>query len=306
MSLAYISHQSCLLHDVGEDHPESPARLQAIWQQLQNSDIASSLQYYDAPPIDRELLYQIHDPSYVDTIFEQAPSEGILQLDPDTAMTPYSLDAALHAAGAVVYGVDLVMERKHGAVFCGVRPPGHHAERDHAMGFCIFNNIAAGVRYALDHWKLERVAIVDFDVHHGNGSEAILLDEPRALLCSTFQHPYYPYKGADTRNDHIINLPLRAGSTGRDFRFAVESWLLPGLDIFRPQLIFISAGFDAHRDDPLASLLLDEEDYGWITQQVRAVADQHAEGRIVSSLEGGYNLEALAKSVEAHLRALIQ
>ncbi|TAN78075.1 MAG: histone deacetylase family protein, partial [Gallionella sp.] len=232
MQTAYITHPLCLKHDMGAQHPESPARIHAIEDQLIASGLLDYLQRHDAPEATREQLLRVHDADYVDSIESAAPQHGIVQLDPDTAMNPFSYPAALHAAGAVVLGVDLVMAGKAENAFCNIRPPGHHAERARAMGFCIFNNVAIGVAHALAHHGLRRVAIADFDVHHGNGTENIFHDEPRVMLCSTFQHPFYPYCGADSGNDHIINVPLAAGTNGEGFRDAVTRHWLPALERF--------------------------------------------------------------------------
>ena len=304
MTIALISHNDCILHDMGSGHPECPERIGAINKVLTCGELASHISQYDAPLVSKQALYATHDKNYVDSIFASSPTEGMTQLDPDTAMNQYTLQAAQRAAGAVIHAVDLVMEDKHKVAFCNVRPPGHHAEYDRAMGFCFFNNIAVGARYALDKWNLERVAIIDFDVHHGNGTEDIFRNESRVTLCSTFQSPLYPYKGDQTVSDHIINIPLSSGCDGDGYRRVAEKAMLPKLDAFQPELVFFSAGFDAHKADPLAGLNLLEEDYAWITLKVKEIADQYAQGRIVSSLEGGYRLEALARSVEAHLNAL--
>jgi acetoin utilization deacetylase AcuC-like enzyme len=220
-------------------------------------------------------------------------------------MNPHSLSAALHAAGAVVLGVDLVMSGQSTAVFCNVRPPGHHAEHDRAMGFCIFNNVAVGAAHACQVHQLERVAIVDFDVHHGNGTEDIFRDQPNVMFCSTFQHPFYPNTGTEIDSDHIVNVPLSAGADGDSFRVAVESHWLPKLEAFQPELILISAGFDAHIEDDIAGLCLVEKDFAWVTAEIKKVADKYANGRIVSTLEGGYALSALGRSVAAHISALL-
>jgi len=225
-------------------------------------------------------------------------------LDPDTWMNPHSWEAALRAAGALVLGTELVMQGMAKNAFCNVRPPGHHATRNQSMGFCLLNNVAVGVAHALEQHGLERVAIVDFDVHHGNGTEAIFRDEPRVMLCSTFQHPFYPFSGADSGSDHIVNVPLPAGTTGAAYREAFAARIRPRLEAFRPQCVFCSAGFDGHRDDDLAQFALVEADYAWITLQVMDVAARHASGRIVSVLEGGYDLSALGRSVAAHLKVL--
>jgi len=303
--IAYITHSDCLLHDVGQEHPECPARLRAIQDQLISSGMELVLRQYEAPIAKRADLELAHDGDYVTSLFTDAPHEGVLMLDEDTSMMPKTLNAALRAAGAVVYGVDLVMAKEAKAAFCAVRPPGHHAERDRAMGFCYFNNIAVGAAYAIEKYGLERVAVVDFDVHHGNGTEHIFENEPRVLFCSSFQHPFYPFTGNDTKSDHIINIPLDAGTRGAEFRQAVTDHWLPALEQFKPQLVMISAGFDAHIEDDMSHVRLRETDYDWVTTALKSVADKYAEGRIVSSLEGGYSLSALARSVTAHLNALL-
>lgn len=305
MTIAYISHQDCRLHDMGDGHPESPLRLAAISDQLISSRLDVLMQALDAPLATPEQLCLAHDSSYVDSVFNLAPRQGSIQLDPDTSMNPHSLNAALRAAGAVITAVDRVMSGENHAAFCCVRPPGHHAVHDRAMGFCIFNNIAIGAAHALKQYSLTRVAIVDFDVHHGNGTEDIFHDNPSVLLCSTFQHPFYPYSGSNTDSDNIINVPLPAGTDGKAFREAFELKIIPALESFEPELIFISAGFDAHIEDPLADFRLLEADYGWVTTAIRHIADRHAGGRIVSTLEGGYALSALGRSVAAHINALL-
>jgi acetoin utilization deacetylase AcuC-like enzyme len=304
MQTAYISHPDCLRHDMGEDHPECPARLSAIEDQLIAAGLLPYLQRHDAPLAAIEQLARVHRASYIEEIRAAAPREGMVYLDPDTAMNPYTWQAALRAAGACVLAVDLVMAHQVENAFCAIRPPGHHAESARAMGFCIFNNVAVGVAHALEHHGLKRVAIMDFDVHHGNGTEDIFHDDPRVMLCSTFQHPYYPFKGADSGNDHIINVPLPAGTDGAAFRAAVSAHCLPALERFRPEMMFCSAGFDAHREDDMAQLQLVEADYAWVTEQVKRIADRHAQRRIVSVLEGGYALHALGRSVLAHLKVL--
>jgi acetoin utilization deacetylase AcuC-like enzyme len=305
MTVAFISHKDCERHEMGARHPERPARLVAINDRLMAVGLDELLRHYEAPAVTREQLARVHDEDYIDWIYAQAPKQGVVWLDPDTGMNEYSLSAALHAAGTVVKAVDLVMAGEAEAVFCSVRPPGHHAERRRAMGFCIFNNIAVGAAHALAAHGLKRIAIVDFDVHHGNGTEDIFREEPRALFCSSFQHPFYPGTGADTVSRHIINIPLPAGTGGDGFREAVEERWLGALDAAKPQLLMISAGFDAHAEDDMAMLQLVEADYAWITDKLKAIADRHAEGRIVSALEGGYNLSALGRSVATHIDGLI-
>ncbi len=304
MSVAYISSDKCMLHEMTEGHPEQPARLQAIREQLIKSGVYDKLHHYAAKPATRKQIEQVHDPLYVKAIHEKSPQEGLRHLNSDTAMNPFTLDAALYAAGAAIEGVDLVMSGEHKHVFCAVRPPGHHAEKKKVMGFCFFNNIAVGTAHALKNYDLQRVAIIDFDVHHGNGTENIFSDESRVLFCSSFQHPFYPYTRHETENDSIINIPLPAGTTGDSFRQAVRKHWLPRLHKFKPQLVMISAGFDAHVEDDMANMRLEVSDYQWITQQLVDMADRYAKGRIVSSLEGGYNLNALAHSVQAHIEVL--
>ena len=306
MTLAIISHPSCRLHEMGSSHPEQPARLTAIDDRLETSGLEASIERYEAKKVTREQIIAAHDARYVELVYEHAPREGMVWLDGDTAMNPHSLTAAEHAAGAAVMGVDLVMQGDAGQVFCPVRPPGHHAVRRAAMGFCIFGNVAIAAYHAINHWQLERVAIVDFDVHHGNGTEDIVSGDDRILFCSSFQHPFYPGTGADTDVPNIVNMPLPAGTDGAGFRRVMSERCLPRLQQFAPQLVLISAGFDAHRDDPLAMLELVEADYTWITRELVQQAAASADGRIVSCLEGGYNLQALASSVEAHLRALLE
>jgi acetoin utilization deacetylase AcuC-like enzyme len=304
MAIAYITHSDCLLHDMGL-HPEQPARLNAINDRIIASGLDMALRQYDAPLVDRELLNIAHEPLYVDRIFSMAPEEGTVWVDGDTAMNKHTLQAALRAAGAVQMGVDLVMSGEVKQVFCGVRPPGHHAETSKAMGFCFFNNIAVGAYHALHNYHLERVAIVDFDVHHGNGTEDIVSGDDRILFCSTFQHPFYPGSGAESTAQNVVNIPLPAGTGSMAFREAVDLGWLPRLKAFAPQLILISAGFDAHQADDMAGLNLVDRDYGWVTRRLCEQADRSAQGRLVSSLEGGYDLHSLARSVEAHIKAFM-
>ena len=304
MQTAYISHPLCLKHDPGAYHPESPARIHAIEDQLIAAGLMDYLQRHDAPAATREQLLRVHAADYIDGIASSVPDQGRVQLDADTTLNPFSYQAALRAAGAAVLGVDLVMAKKVANGFCNIRPPGHHAERARAMGFCIFNNVAVGAAHALTQYGLQRVAIADFDVHHGNGTEQIFSNDPRVMLCSTFQHPFYPYSGNDSGNDHIINVPLTAGSGGNEFRTAVTQHWLPALQVFQPQLLLISAGFDGHRDDDMAMLKLTETDYAWVTKLLKNMADQYAQGRIVSTLEGGYALPALGRSVLVHIKEL--
>ena len=304
MHTAYITHPSYLRHDMGGWHPESPLRLRAIDDRLHAAHLFDFLAHHEALPVTREQLLRVHDAAYVDAVEAASPSEGLYALDPDTSMNPHTLEAALHAAGGAVMGVDLMMRGDVANAFVACRPPGHHATRNRAMGFCIFNNVAVAAAHALAAHGLERVAIVDFDVHHGNGTEDIFRSEPRVMLCSTFQHPFYPHCGADTASAHIVNVPLPAGTSGAAYREAFSARILPRLEAFRPQLLLCSAGFDGHREDDMAQFGLVEADYVWITGQVMDVAARHAERRIVSVLEGGYDLSALGRSVAAHIKTL--
>lgn len=304
MQTAYLTHPSCLKHVMGADHPECPARIHAIEDQLIASGLMPYLAHYDAPEVTREQLLRVHSEAYVESVFAQSPPSGLVYLDGDTAMNPHSLSAALHAAGAAVKAVDLVIGGAVENAFCNIRPPGHHARRASAAGFCMFNNVAVAAAHALEYHGLQRVAIADFDVHHGDGTEDIFHDDPRVMLCSTFRHPYYPYSGAGSGNHHMINVPLPAGASGEDFRAAVTQRWLPALEQFQPQLLLISAGFDAHREDDMGGLLLREADYAWVTEQIKSLAARHAARRIVSVLEGGYALNALGRSAAAHIKVL--
>jgi acetoin utilization deacetylase AcuC-like enzyme len=304
MHTAYLTHPDCLKHEMEPDHPECPARIQAIEDQLIASGLLHFLNHQVASQVSREQLRRVHSDTYIDSVFATSPLIGLAHLDGDTAMNPYSLDAALHAAGAAIMAVDMVMQQQAENAFCNIRPPGHHAGRDRAAGFCIFNNIALAAAHAIEQYGLLRVAIADFDVHHGDGTENIFHDDPRVMLCSTFRHPYYPYNGSDSGNDHIINVPLKAGASGEDFRSAVTQHWIPALERFQPQLLLISAGFDAHREDDMGGLALREADYAWVSEALKTCAATHAKGRIVSILEGGYALHALGRSVTAHIKVL--
>jgi acetoin utilization deacetylase AcuC-like enzyme len=305
MRTAYISHPDCLLHEMGAHHPERPARLRAIEDRLIAAGLMNLLRHYEAPNASHEDLWRVHERAYVAGVEACAPREGMVMLDADTAMNPYSLQAAYRAAGAVVRAVELVMDGEVENAFCAVRPPGHHAERDRAMGFCIFNNIAVGAACALERFRLQRVAIVDFDVHHGNGTEHIFRGDERVLFCSSFQHPYYPYAELNDSHRNVVHSPLKAGSHSEDFQQAVTGHWLPALEAFEPQMVFVSAGFDAHHEDDMAGLHLLESDYLWVTRALTEVAERHARNRIVSSLEGGYALSALGRSAASHVRGLM-
>ena len=304
MTTAYISHPDCLRHDMGSWHPESPARLLAIEQALAVSGLRDHLLRFAAPPATYAQLERVHDPDYVQKIAAAAPQTGLRHLDADTAMNAHTLTAALRAAGAAALAADLVMAGEVSNAFCAVRPPGHHAEHNRAMGFCLFNNVAIGVACALEHRQLSRVAIVDFDVHHGNGTEDIFRDDQRVLMLSTFQHPFYPGSGVAGRSDRMVNIPLRAGSGGAELRAVVERYWQPAIERFMPEMLFVSAGFDAHRDDEMAGLQWTDGDYQWVTQWIKAAADKFAQGRIVSLLEGGYELQMLARNVVNHVEIL--
>jgi len=305
VTTAFIAHPVCRQHDMGRYHPECPDRLDAVSDRLIASGIDKHVEHHEAPVATREQLGRVHDEDYIAMIEATSPESDICYLDPDTAMSPHSLNAARHAAGAVVLGTDLVLKGECRAAFCAVRPPGHHAERRRAMGFCLFNNVAVGVAHALAH-GLERAAVLDFDVHHGNGTEEIFAADPRVVMVGTFEYPLYPYSGVDPMGPNMHNVPLRAGSGGDAFRKAMSEICLPALDAHRPEIIFVSAGFDAHRDDPLANLQLTEADYAWVTRELVGIARRHAGGRIVSTLEGGYELSALGRSAVEHIRALAE
>ncbi len=303
MTLRIYRAKAALKHDLGKDHPECPDRLYAIDDQLLASGLEMVCEHADARPLAREYLSLAHAPDYVEDIMNLAPESGSYWLDGDTGMVPATLTAALESAGAGCQAVDWVMAGDDRQAFCVTRPPGHHAGYDRAMGFCIFNNVAIAARYALQTYQLRRVAIVDFDVHHGNGTEEIVAGDQRILLCSSFQHPFYPHSGSPVLASNILSVPLEAGCSGEEFREQVAHWL-PALQHFQPELILVSAGFDGHAEDPMAHLRLTTGDYQWISQQLRALADTCCQGRIVSVLEGGYNLSALGRSVVAHLRGL--
>jgi acetoin utilization deacetylase AcuC-like enzyme len=304
MATAFITHADCLRHEMGSHHPERPERLSAIEDQLIASGLDSLLTRFEAPLATDAQLCRVHPMEYVQAIREAAPSAGTVHLDPDTAMNPHTLQAALRAAGAAVLAVDLIMQNKVKSVFCAVRPPGHHACRARPMGFCIFNNVAVAARHAIDEHGLDRVAIVDFDVHHGNGTEDIFEGDEHVLMVSTFQHPFYPYSGTESPASNMVNVPLSAGAGSREFRRAVSDEWLPALQEFRPQLVLFSAGFDAHAEDDMAMLRFADSDYAWVTEQLKAVAERDAKGRMVSMLEGGYSLSALGRSAVQHIKVM--
>ena len=300
------THPACLQHDPGAGHAERPARLRSVLQALDN-DHHARLDRVEAPLVTREQLLRVHSPEHIDRVFSSEPAEGLCQLDADTFMSPGSLAAAMRAAGAAVAAVDAVMSGHATRAFCAVRPPGHHATRDQTMGFCLFNSIAVAAAHALAVHGLKRVAVADFDVHHGNGTQDIFEREPRVMFVSSHQSPLYPDSGREdeTGVGNIVNGTLSPGAGSHEFRELWASRLLPRLDAFKPQLLLISAGFDAHRNDPLADIRLGHQDYAWITERLVTVARAHAHGRIVSTLEGGYDLAALAASSHVHVQALM-
>ncbi|MBA5639850.1 histone deacetylase family protein [Duganella sp. LX20W] len=302
---AYISHPDCLKHDMGDQHPEAPARLGAIQDMLLIKGLLDCMQTYDAPRATEQQLAQAHSTLYIRTLASMVPQEGSVQVDPDTSMNPHSYQAALRAAGAAVLAVDLVLRGEAPNAFCNIRPPGHHAEYAAAGGFCFFNNAAVAIRHALNVHGLQRVALIDFDVHHGNGSEDILHHDERVLMCSIFEDKLYPYSGNTPRGPNMVNVPLPARSGGELLRTSVAEFWLPALERFQPQLIVVSAGFDGHRDDDMGNLGLVEADYAWMTRQIMGVARRHAQGRVVSCLEGGYDLSSLARSAAAHVKVLL-
>jgi acetoin utilization deacetylase AcuC-like enzyme len=309
----YFTHPDCWKHEMGAGHPECPERLSAIEDRLLVSGLGDALERREAPqaPIaDIELAHgRMHVAALrglTDSLREEIAAGGPAhaQIDPDTSINIHTWDAALRAAGAALAATDAVMAGELENAFCSIRPPGHHACRDQAMGFCFLNNVAIAARYALERHGLKRVAIVDFDVHHGNGTEDIVAGDQRVLMVSFFQHPFYPEGGSRSHASNLVNVPVPAYTKGPQVRELVETHWLPRLDAYKPEMIFISAGFDAHRLDDMGQMGLVEADYAWITQRIKAVALRHAKGRIVSCLEGGYNLDALAQSVEAHIRVL--
>jgi acetoin utilization deacetylase AcuC-like enzyme len=308
MSTAIYSHPDCQRHNMGDWHPESPARLQAIADQLISAQINDLVEHRQAPLAQLADLARNHSPNAIAMVRDNVPAEGgeCYPIDGDTLLNAWSWQAALRAAGAAVAATDAVIDGEISNAFCAIRPPGHHARPSEAMGFCLFNNVAIAARHALDVRGLQRVAIIDFDVHHGNGTAESFARDPRVLMASFFQHPFYPYTEPEPITPTCVNVPVPARSGGDVIRKVVSEHWLPALHAFKPEMVFISAGFDAHREDDIGGMGLVEADYAWITQQMMEVARLYAGGRIVSTLEGGYNLSALGRSVVAHVRALAE
>ena len=301
--LLWLTHPECGLHEMGAGHPESPERLAAVEKAVAASEIGRRRGFAEAKPATPEMLERAHDPRGVERLLKAAPRSGYVEIDADTTMNPHTAEAALRAAGACAQAVDSALAGEHRRAFCAVRPPGHHAERSAPMGFCLFDNVAVGAMQALEH-GMSRVAILDFDVHYGNGTVDIFRDDPRVLVCNTYQYPLYPFWADGGGAPNIIDAPLHPRSGGKEFREAVTALWRPAVKRFRPELILVSAGFDAHRDDPLAQLELLEDDYHWVGTQIRDWAESSASGRVVSTLEGGYALRALGSSVVAFLEGL--
>ena len=309
----YFTHRDCWKHEMGPGHPECPERLDAIEDRLLVSGVFDALERYDAPQAAAADLELAHDRMHVAVMrgYSELLAEDVLaggpefsQIDPDTSINVHTWNAALRSAGAGMAATDAVMAGEIENAFCAVRPPGHHATRNQAQGFCFFNNIAIAAKYALERYHLQRVAVVDFDVHHGNGTENILAGDMRALMIGIFQHPFYPFCGDQNPAANMLNVPIPAYTKGMEIREIIEMTWIPRLEEFKPEMIFISAGFDGHREDDMGQLGLTEQDFAWMTQRLKDIAKRHSKGRIVSLLEGGYVMSPLARSVEAHIRVL--
>ena len=305
MITSFISHPHCDLHHMGPEHPESPQRLEAIRARLALSGLLQQTMQSEARPATEEELVRVHPVRHLRALDKCVPESGIVTLDSDTLMNPASLDAARVAAGAVIRGVDQVYRGQADNVFCAVRPPGHHAEGTEAMGFCFYNNVAVGAAHAKERYGARRIAILDFDVHQCNGTIDIFKNDPEILICTSFQFPFYPWRYLRSEWQNVVNTPLEAGTDSAAFRQAIEDDWLPALHSFKPDLVLVSAGFDAHREDPIADLCLEDEDYYWVTRLALDIAALYADNRLVSVLEGGYNLKSLARSTEAHIKALL-
>jgi acetoin utilization deacetylase AcuC-like enzyme len=305
MRTAYITHADCHDHDTGPGHPESAQRLSAIEDRFIENRVWDFLKPVDAPEVTREQLLRVHKPGHLDRIEASIPRTGYARLDQDTVVSPCSLTAARRAAGAAVAAVDLILDGAFDTAFCGVRPPGHHAERDRVLGFCLYNNLAVGAAHALEAHGLERIAILDFDVHQGNGTEDIFIGDDRVLYCSIFEHPFFPFTTPPENSERVVSIPLDATARSAQFRSAIHDHWLPALERFEPQLIFVSAGFDAHRDDEMSHVSLTDGDFRWVAEAIMKIATRHASGRVISALEGGYEIHSLARCVEAHVRVLM-
>ncbi|APX93054.1 deacetylase [Halomonas sp. 1513] len=306
MITAYITHPRCMDHHMGPQHPESPLRLEAIRARLALAGVLQQTMQSEAKPATDEQLLRVHPARHLHALDKCVPGDGLVTIDDgDTLMNPHSLDAARVAAGAVVRGIDQVFRHQADNVFCAVRPPGHHAEASDAMGFCFYNNVAVGAAHAREAYGARRIAILDFDVHQCNGTIDIFKDDPEILICTSFQYPFYPWRYLRSDHHNVVNTPLEAGCDSTAFRSAIEDDWLPALHAFKPDLVLLSAGFDAHRDDPMAELNLDEADYHWVTQLAMEIAALYADRRLVSVLEGGYDPDALGRCAEAHVKALL-
>lgn len=305
MITAYIAHPHCHNHHMGPEHPESPLRLEAIHARLALTGLLQQTMQSESKPASDEHIARVHPVRHLHALERCIPEHGIIALDADTLMNPDSMSAARLAAGAVIRGIDQVFRRQADNVFCPVRPPGHHAETNDAMGFCFINNIAVGAAYARARYGAERIAILDFDVHQCNGTVDIFKDDPNVLICSSFQYPFYPWRYLRSEWQNVVNTPLPAGTDSTAYRRAVEDDWLPALHAFKPDLVLVSAGFDAHRNDPLAEICLEEKDFYWVTLLAMEIAARYADNRLVSVLEGGYDLDSLGRSAEAHVRALL-
>jgi acetoin utilization deacetylase AcuC-like enzyme len=306
-STAFISHPICMLHDMGKHHPESAERIHAIQCSLIQNGVADVIQKIPSQKVLRKILEHTHSPKHVNSIEQHSPPENHhYAIDQDTHMNSHSFEASLYAAGSGIVALDGIFDKKFQNAFCATRPPGHHAEKNRAMGFCLFNNIAVATTYAKLKYHLTRIAIVDFDVHHGNGTEDIFADDPTILFCSSYQYPLYPFSIPEKASQNCLHFPLPAGTNSAEFRQCYAERLFPMLHEFKPQLILISAGFDGHSSDPLADWNLVDSDYGWVTKELMAIAKQYCDGKIVSFLEGGYDLSALSSGVTAHIKGLIK
>lgn len=304
MATALISHPACRLHEMGALHPECPERTDVITDKLLSLRLLDMLAQYDAPEVTREQLLRVHSASYLQWLQDRLPHSGYSDIDLDTRMNPKTLVAAHRAAGAAVFATDLVATGRVENAFCNVRPPGHHATSDTAMGFCFFNNVAVAAAHALAEYSFERVAILDFDVHHGNGTDVIFENDSRVMVCSLFQRDLYPFSSGHSHVSKGINVALPPGCGGQEMRSAVEETWLPALEEFKPRMIFVSAGFDAHASDDISDLVFSDSDFTWLSELTRNIAAAYAEGRLVSTLEGGYDLDSLARCAAAHVRVL--